>query len=89
MLIEIKNEILDAFLEHYSFEAVFLDKNNNEVKRLVVREFLPILNLDSFTTPTFKGRSRRLVFRKRIMSERIEKLGVLSVAYDFITEKEY
>lgn len=86
MIIEINEDIVTDFLKHHSLEAIFLDKTNNEVKRLIVQDFIPILYLDSFTTPTFKGCSRKLEFRRDDFSLKIEKIGAITMKYRFVQE---
>lgn len=83
MRIEIKDDIAEEFFCKHTLEAVFIDRNNNEMDRKIIRDCPPVLYIVFFTPITHKGCSKKLAFIKQCTPPRIEKLGVITIEYLF------
>lgn len=86
MLINIQEDVLKDFLSKHSLEVVFVDMMNNEIKRQMVRDFLPSFFLDSPQQQKLIFSPCNIEFRRENDTARIERLGVVTINYRMITK---
>ena len=84
MFVNIKEDVLKEFLSRHSLEAVFLDRFNNELKRVFVTDFVTSLYLDSPKSPTYNACHSTVEFRRENASAKIERLGVVTMDYKIV-----